>query len=51
MDVYEREEKLKFAARYGDRATFNALGGSDEQWGKWKSVSRQQRAMLTRGIV
>lgn len=51
MDVFDREAKLKFAARYGDRHTFDALGGSPEQWGRWKSVSRSQDAMLKRGIV
>lgn len=51
MDALEREEKLKFAARYGDRYTFDQLGGSPEQWGRWKQASRSNMARLTRGIV
>jgi len=46
-----REDKLKFAARHGDRYTFDKLGGSPDEWGCWKSPSRSSMRNLSRGIV
>lgn len=46
-----REQQLRFAAKHGDRATFDRLGGSDAQWGQFKAMPRAAVANLVRGVV
>lgn len=46
------EEQLIFAARHGDRATFERLGGTEEQWNIMRGFHRcLQPRELGRGIV